>query len=645
MVSSFLSAYGLSNAVSNLSAAMTEMPFSTTVPSLFAKVVERYPHAVAVASGGGTLTYSEIDSLSTSVAGALRAAGLSGNDPVGLYFDSSADFVVAALGVWKAGGAYLPVDPAYPTERARFIVSDSGAPVILTRREHASRLSGGSWTVLCIEEISPTPHHASAAFATATVDDLAYIIYTSGSTGVPKGVEITHGNLLNLVEWHNGEFSVTAQDRATQVAGPGFDAAVWELWPYLSAGAAIHIPSSESRYSASRLRDWLVSEKITISFLPTVLTEEVLRLSWPAETALRFLLTGGDALHLFPSPDIPFVLVNNYGPTECTVVATSAQVRAQAGDLSAPSIGRAILNTNIHLLSESGHPVAHGETGEIYIAGASVGRGYRNRPDLTAEGFVTIRVDGVSERAFKTGDLARLLPNGELVFAGRADDQIKIRGFRIEPDEIASVINRHRAIVSSAVIARNDGGDKRLVAYLVTVPGTEVRELELRDFLARTLPDYMVPASFVLLDRIPVTANGKLDKTALPVPTEENQLRRDIYVAPGTELEEMVEAIVGPILGLSRVSIHDNFFLLGGHSLMGAQVIAKVRDTFDVELNLRNVFECPTVSKLAAKIESSLVARLEAMSEEEVDQALRGQDVAGSVTFGGHASRDADGYL
>ena len=607
-----------------------------SIPSMFGIQATQYPDRPAVVWAEGSISYAELDARSSSVARALRAAGLDSNEPVGLFLESSVELIIAALGVWKAGGAYLPIDPAYPTDRCTYILSDSDAPVLITRRDLASSLGAGTWMTLPIDEISlPIPVEGTI-FQPVTADNLAYIIYTSGSTGRPKGVEITHGNLSNLVEWHKRAFSLTRADRATQIAGPAFDAAVWELWPYLTAGAAIHLPSREDRYSGTQLRDWLVSAKITITFLPTVLAEEVLRLSWPADTSLRLLLTGGDALHLFPPEGLPFELINNYGPTECTVVATSTPVRAAMAGQSTPAIGRPILNTTIHLLNDGGCQVSDGEVGEIYIAGPSVGRGYRNCPNLTEESFVTINVAGVPERAFRTGDLARRLPDGQLAFAGRADDQIKIRGFRIEPDEIASVINRHPSIVSSAVIAHNDSGEKRLTAYVVAAAGTEVRDRDLRDLLARSLPDYMVPARFVLLDRIPVTANGKLDKAALPAPTEENQLRRDNYVAPRTELEEMVEGIVGPILELPRINVHDNFFLLGGHSLMGAQVIAKVRDIFGIELNLRNIFECPTVAKLAGKIESSLVAKLEAMSDAEVSRALLDHSNTTQV-FRGHA--------
>jgi len=249
-------------------------------------------------------------------------------------------------------------------------------------------------------------------------------------------------------------------------------------------------------------------------------------------------------------------------------------------------------------------------------------------------------VAGQVERVFRTGDLARRLPDGQFAFLGRADDQIKIRGFRIEPDEIASVLNRHPQVVSSAVIARSDSGEKRLVAYIVATEGAELCDRDLREVLNRQLPDYMVPSNFVLMGRIPITPNGKLDKAALPPPTEQNQVRRDNYVGPRNEFEEIVEAMIAPILGLQRVSIHDNFFLLGGHSLMGAQLIAKVRDTFDVELVLRNVFECPTVAKLAGKVEALLTARLDAMSDEEVDAALRANPI--SQLTGNRSSIGAD---
>ena len=597
------------------------------VPDMIDSCIAVHSDSQALVEHGRTISFAELNRLANAVAAGLREVGIRRNDPVGIYFESSIEFVVAALGVWKAGGAYLPIDPAYPADRATFILADSGAPAVITRSSLATALQSDRWTTLLIEELTAKEPTDAPQPAIINAEDLAYVIYTSGSTGQPKGVEITHGNLANLAEWHNREFAIDRNDRATQIAGPGFDAAVWEIWPYLAAGASVYFPAREARLSGVQLRDWLLAEKITVSFVPTVLAEEILGLHWPASASLRYLLTGGDALHTFPADDAPFQLVNNYGPTECTVVATSAPVAKIQGQ-GAPPIGRAILNTSIYLLDEMGQPVSDGETGELYIGGASVGRGYRNRPDLTAKSFVEISVAGKTERVFRTGDLARKLPDGQFAFAGRADDQIKIRGFRIEPGEIASILNRHAAVVSSAVIARNDTGEKRLVAYLVPAEGSELVDSELRELLTRHLPDYMIPANFVLVSRIPVTPNGKLDAAALPAPTDQNQVRRDTYIAPRNEFEEIVEGIVAPILGLQKVSIHDNFFLLGGHSLMGAQLISKIRDIFDVELVLRNVFECPTVAKLAARIETLLTARLESMSDEEVREALMLHPVA-----------------
>src|SRR5271170_4456869 len=268
-----------------------------TVPGMFAIQAARHPEETAVADAGRSISYAQLDAWSNAVALRLRAAGLASNDPVGLYFESSVELVVAALGVWKAGGAYLPIDPAYPSDRAAYILSDSGAPILIARRGLESSLGTGKWTTLSIDDISLEVFEDPTPLEPVTADDLAYIIYTSGSTGQPKGVEITHGNLLNLVEWHIREFSATRHDRATQIAGPGFDAAVWEIWPYLAAGAAVHLPSRDTRLSVAQLQDWLVAEEITVSFAPTVLAEELLGLPWPAITRLRFLLTGGDALH------------------------------------------------------------------------------------------------------------------------------------------------------------------------------------------------------------------------------------------------------------------------------------------------------------------------------------------------------------
>jgi len=477
-----------------------------------------------------------------------------------------------------------------------------------------------------------TPHVAGQSAAPLSLEvgpaDLAYVIYTSGSTGSPKGVEITHGSLANLVSWHQQVFSVTPADRASHLAGLGFDAAVWELWPYLACGAGVHLVDDTTRNSPELLQAWLLDQRVTISFVPTPLAERMLFLSWPRETVLRTLLTGGDTLHHYPPSGLPFVFVNNYGPTECTVVATSGPVYPVEHKGSLPAIGSAITNTEIHLLDEELQPVPAGTPGEICIAGASLARGYRNLPNLTAEKFVT-NASITANRLYRTGDLGRLLRDGNIAFLGRLDDQIKIRGYRIEPNEIISRLNEHPDVQQSLVLAREFApGDKRLIGYFVPAPGSSPMLGELRDFLSAQLPDFMVPATFVRLDALPLTPNGKVDRGALPAPDDTNTLRDKAFTLPRTDIEKTVGTILADLLGMEQVDVEENFFALGGHSLLGAQLVARVRQTFGIEMPLRVLFEAPTVVGLSAEIEQLLLAKLEAMSEDEVQQILNSAKLA-----------------
>jgi amino acid adenylation domain-containing protein len=436
-------------------------------------------------------------------------------------------------------------------------------------------------------------------------DDLAYVIYTSGSTGQPKGVEIPHGGLANLVSWHQQAFSVTSADRASHLAGLSFDAAVWELWPYLAVGASVHLVDELNRNSAALLQDWLVTHRISISFVPTPLAEELLRVKWPRNTVLRILLTGGDTLHRYPPPSLPFVVVNNYGPTECTVVATCGAVPPNGHDGILPPIGRPIFNSRIHLLDEQLLPVPPGAVGEIYIAGAGLARGYRNRPDLTAKKFISDPFSAKpGSRLYKTGDLARLLPDGQIAFLGRVDEQIKIRGFRIEPNEIVCALNQHPVVHESLVLAREDSsGDKGLVAYLVLESDSGVTPKSLRDYLRCCLPEYMLPNAFVRLEAFPLMSNGKIDRAALPAPDPANTLHDELSEDPPTPIQQRVLEILRALLGSEKIGLKDDFFLLGGHSLLGAQLIARLRETFRVELALRTIFDAPTVVALAEEIE------------------------------------------
>jgi amino acid adenylation domain-containing protein len=611
--------------------AVEQKPTTACVPALVQRQAAMTPDALAVQSGSERLTYRELDHRSNQLAHYLQAVGMAPGSVVGLCLERSLAFPIAALAILKAGGAYLPLDSTTPIRRLQMMLQAAQISLVLTNANLSTSLAADGRTAVAVErcaaEIGRCSSEAPALQVNA--DQLAYVIYTSGSTGTPKAVAVGHDSLLNLIQWHNRTFGVTATDRATQLASIGFDAAVWELWPHLVAGASVHLVDDETRTHPEQLREWLVEEKITISFAPTPLAERMLKLAWPKDTSLRVLLTGADTLHQYPPANLPFTLVNNYGPTECTVVATSAAVpprsevhgSQKSKEDRLPPIGRPIENAEACILDSKMGPVPAGTVGEIYIGGAGLAKGYLNDPALTAERFVR-HPQHANARLYRTGDLGRYLPDGQIAFHGRVDEQAKINGYRIELNEVASVLRRHPAIRESVIATReNTAGEKQLVAYVV-VRSASPAVNELREFLSNELPDYMLPATFVRLDALPVASSGKVDRQALPAPTDENTLRDETFVGPRTPTEQRVAAIVGQLLGLEQVGIHDNFFYLGGNSLFGTQVIARLRDTFNVEISLLRLFDHPTVADLAAEVERLIVARLDNMSEEEAQRLL-----------------------
>jgi amino acid adenylation domain-containing protein len=558
------------------------------------------------------LTYGELERQSNRLAAHLREAGAGPERCVGLFLERSPRFVVAALAVLKTGAAYLPLDPATPAERAALILADAEAPLVVTQRGKASALPEGPWRVVEVDG-AEAGRIAARPDAPLSVEpapaSLAYVIYTSGSTGRPKGAEIAHANLANLIDWHVAAFGVTPADRASQVAGLGFDAAVWEIWPALWAGASLHLADELTRRSPAALRDWLVKEKITIAFVPTVLAEQLLAAAWPAETALRLLLTGADTLHRRPPPGLPFALVNNYGPTECTVVATSGTVPPEESSGRQPSIGRPIPGTTALILDDNLHPVAPGEPGELCLAGAHVGRGYRNNPEQTRSRFVTYAPpEGPPLPIYRTGDRARLLPGGEIAFLGRLDDQVKIRGYRIELGEIVACLDRCPGIDAGAVLVRQAGNgenaDPQLVAYVVVARGARPSAGDVRTFLAARLPDYMIPAQIVSVPSLPLTPNGKLDRSALPAPSPDNLLPGQSANGAHGEggLQERLAALVASLLGRPSVDAGENFFMAGGHSMLGVQLVSRIAQAFGVKLALRQLFGAPTVAALSAEV-------------------------------------------
>ncbi|WP_148662958.1 non-ribosomal peptide synthetase, partial [Scytonema hofmannii] len=595
-----------------------DYPVDKCIHELFEEQVARTPNAVAIVFENQQLTYGELNSDANQLAHYLRSRGVGANVLVGICVERSIEMVVGLLGILKAGGAYVPLDPEYPTERLSFMLEDAQVSVLLTQQHLVEKFPSHQAQVVCLETQWQVGSQFSGENPTTVVraTDLAYTIYTSGSTGTPKGVPIAYEALLNLVFWHQRTFEIASSDRATQLAGTGFDAAVWEIWPYLTVGASLYLVKSELVTEPVNLQQWLIDNKITITFVPTPVAIELLSLEWKTQNlALRYLLTGGDKLHQYPSASVPFSVVNNYGPTENTVVTTSGQIVAREQLQTSPPIGRPIANTQVYILDKHLQPVPIGVPGELHIGGASLARGYLNRPELTQEKFIPnplrrsrgaqehrswgVKEDqSCSERLYKTGDLARFLSDGNIEYLGRIDNQVKIRGFRIELGEIEAVLSQHEHVQSSVVVARVDiPGNKRLVAYIV--PQKHVRPTlnELRSFLKEKLPDYMVPSVLVLLESLPLTPNGKVDRRALPIPESRTGIE-DKFVAPRTPVEAKLAEIWAQVLRVEAVGIHDNFFSLGGDSILSIQIIAKAK-LVGIELSLKQLFANQTIAELA----------------------------------------------
>jgi len=558
------------------------------------------PSAIAVVFGTQQVTYQELNERANQLAHYLRSLGVGPEKRVCICLERSVELIVAIVAANKAGGAYVPLDPSYPAERLSFMVADCNAQVLVTSAALREKFAGSERQIVVLESqrdviaAQPIQNPASAV----TTGNLAYLIYTSGSTGQPKGVEIEHTSLMNLVHWYQRISGLVQGDRATLTSGIGFDASVLELWPNLAMGASLYVPDEETRLSPAKLRDWIVSQGITVCFVTTPLAELLLALDWPPHTSLRLMHTGGDKLHAFPNEAIPFQLRNVYGPTENTVITTTALVQHQDRLASqSPLIGRPIDNVQVYLLDRSLQLVPAGIPGELYVGGAGRARGYVNRPDMTAERFVP-NPFSLGARLYRTGDRARYLADGSIEFLGRNDHQIKIRGHRIELGEIEAVINRHPAVSESIVDCREDGrGEKRLAAYVV--PREELSVDELRGYLLERVPDYMVPGAFLLLERLPLNANGKVDRDALPSADALHGALRADYVEPRTEMERTITRVWQELLGLEKVGIHDNFFDLGGHSLLLIKMQSGLQEVLQREIAIVELFKHPTISTLA----------------------------------------------
>jgi len=599
---------------SRLSAGTARVPPALpSVPASVEAQARRRPRALALSGPGRRLTFEELDAHAEAFAAGLTRAGAGRDVPIAIALSSPLERVVAFLAVWKAGAAYLPLDPGTPRDRLAFILRDCGAPLLVAEDEAQWRELGPRVLPFRLDREMPRP--SPSRRTDGDLSRLAYVIYTSGSTGRPKGVEIEHGSLANLSAWHRRAFSVGPADRTSGLANPAFDAAVWEIWPSLASGASLHFPDETVRRDPAALRDWLVAERLTVAFAPTPLAERLLALEWTGDVALRFLLTGGDVLHRRPAAGLPFRLVNNYGPTEGTVVATSGFVApAAAGESALPSIGKAIDGVETFVLDEEGSRATDGEPGELCLGGAGLARGYVGGPVRHSGGFAT-HPFREGERMYRTGDRVRRRADGRFEFLGRLDGQLKVRGFRVEPAEVEAALETHADVRSSLAAARTEAdGEVRLVAYVVPEPGR--RPEDLRAHLRSRVPEYMVPAAFVMLEEFPLTPHGKIDRDALPPPPRETPAAA-AGRPPASPVEARVAAIAAGLLRLDRIGMEENFFALGGHSLLGTQLIARIRDAFGIDLSLRTVFEAPTAARLSAEVERRVRRRIEEMTEDE----------------------------
>jgi amino acid adenylation domain-containing protein len=594
------------------------------VHELVAENAARTPQAPAVVFGDHIVSYAELDRRAERIAERLRGHGVKPDMLVGVGLERSAEVIVAMLGVLKAGAGYLALDPDHPADRLAYMVRDSGIGIVLAKPSAVSTAKFGDALIVDPDDDpAPAVLPGNRRHQAARPANLAYAIYTSGSTGLPKGVLAEHRGLANLCRWHNDRFMVTAANAGTLVSALSFDASVWEIWPYLIAGARVRIADAAARTDPDLLSAWLRETGATIMFASTPMAELLMARPDAPELPLRALLTGGDALRRRPPADVGFELVNQYGPTECTVVATSGVVlpaAASAARAKAPDIGRPIHNARTAVLDRHMRPVPVGLVGELYVGGAGVARGYLGRPGLTAERFVPDPSGPPGSRLYRTGDLVRWREDGTLEFRGRTDRQVKIRGYRIEPGEIEARLCAHPHVTDATVTvvsAADRPETRRLAAYVTTVDGSEPGPGELRAFLRGLLPDYMVPASFTVLPALPVTRSGKIDYAALPDPPAAAD--QAAYRPPNNVTQQRLQAIFNQVFERETTSVDDDFFDLGGHSVLAVMLVSRIHREFGVKLPVRSVFAAPTIEALA----QTITIALDGLDAADVDRQLR----------------------
>ncbi|MFC9435892.1 non-ribosomal peptide synthase/polyketide synthase, partial [Nocardia sp. NPDC057030] len=580
-----------------------------TLVDLFAEQVARTPEAVAVVCADAEMTYRDLDTRSSGLARALVARGVGPDGVVAVALPRSADLIVAMLAVSKAGGGYLPVDPGHPAERLAFVLADAAPVVVVTDSATAETLPDTAIPHLCLDTTEVGERSDSDPVVAVRPQNLAYVIYTSGSTGIPKGVGITHRNVVNLIAQ---AWSAGPGDRVLVHSSIAFDASTYEIWPALAGGATL-VVASEPRSDPAEITRLVESRSVTKMFatppLLSALVDHAESLPGTPFQSLTQVNTGADTLTAGLVDALETKcgvgrVDNLYGPTEATVNVTAYVVPDDVVDALVP-IGGPVANTQVFVLDSWLAPVPVGVPGELYVAGAQLARGYPGRPGLTAGRFVADPFDPAGGRLYRTGDVVRWTADGVLEFAGRVDDQVKIRGFRVEPGEVETALAQHPSVSQAVVVARDTENGKQLVGYVVadrasSVEGTGLAGAEVRRFVAERLPDFMVPAAVLVIDAVPLTANGKLDRAALPVP----DLRSTVAYRPPTSIQEqMLAALFAEILGLDRVGIDDSFFALGGHSLLATRLVSRIRVVLGAEVPIRTVFDAPTVAQLATRLE------------------------------------------
>ncbi|NOX88829.1 MAG: amino acid adenylation domain-containing protein, partial [Calditrichaeota bacterium] len=601
----------------------TRQPFDEQVliHQLFEAQVQKTPDAPAIlapdidpSAGIKTrLTYRELNEMSNRIAGYLLQQGVQPEDKVAICIERSPELIAGLLSVLKAGGAYLPIDPAYPVERIRFMLKDAGVKMIITQNSLRQKFADSSASVVTVDDFQTTFGSFSAENPRVKIfpQQIAYVIYTSGSTGQPKGVEVEHRQLVNYIFSAKKIFELSEEDRVLQFSSISFDAAAEEIYPCLACGAALVLRNDAMISSAHTFLNSLAKFGVTVADLPTAywhqIAAEIHDQNLQLPESVRLVIIGGERAlpervrqwqQMFASK---VRLLNTYGPTETTVVATYWEAPANDRFLFAREvpIGKPVPNARAYVFDPRLQPVSVGMPGELCIGGKGVARGYLNRPELTAEKFVANPFIK-DERLYRTGDLVRRLSDGNLEFLGRIDQQVKIRGFRIEPGEIESVLRKHPALRDVVVLAREDThGDRRLVAYYTLQPGQKAEANELRAHIKAELPDYMVPSAFVRLDEIPISATGKINYRALPAPEYDRSSLEQAYAAPRNEVETILAEIWQEILSVDKIGIHDNFFELGGDSLRAAVFINRLQQALDEILYVVVIFDNQTIAQLS----------------------------------------------